>query len=248
MLKKPDPISLQNLRQLEIQDLVLAYLSVSDAIGFLHSHHRGEEELDNLYRPLESFASQASLALKTYATEFPGSRWALTTVPTWAAAGMAAGLPDTGVSSAAMILMFAGMEARRHIGAEEAEETLLKIVGPDRGREVTDSQIRQIASRIDRSPSGIRRPHTWKNVFFWATHRRHSEFLFTVMLRLGEWISRGGTPYDAVYEESLKAEGRKDLSLIQVQTRARNAAVRRFLGDYFERMKLAISELRMSAT
>jgi hypothetical protein len=223
---------------LQIQDLTLAYLNVLDAMRTLDLHRHGVGDLDSLpCDSLESFESQASMVLRRYAKKFPASRWALDVVPLWCATGLVVGLPESGITSASAIYMMCGVEARRHVGPEEAEEILTKIVGPDRGQEVTDSQIRQIAAKIDRSPSGVRRPHSWKNVFFWATHRRHSEFLFTVMIRLGEWISRGGTPYDAVYEEALKEEGRKNLSLIQVQTRARNAAVRRFLTEFYQHMQ-----------
>ena len=217
-----------------MQNIILAYFYAMDAAELLYGQGGVSEDL---LHSLESFDSQASVILKEFALTAPGSRWALDVVPAWAASGIAAGImPTANVDSSATLQMFAGMEARRHLSPEEVEEALVKVCGPNRNQELTSDQVFKLTKMLDRSPNSIRPHSTWKQAFWVLTKRRHSEFLRTVTIRLGAWIADGGTPYEKVYRDALKEQGAKDYSLVQVQTRARNAAVGRFLSDYFHAM------------
>lgn len=230
-----------------MQALISTYFSVVENLWKLGAVERKDRSqwLDNVMMLLESFEWRANRDIEEYATRFPASNWALSVVPPWVAAGMAAGIrPDANVQNAATLYTFCGLDGRRYPKFEDLRDAFNEIVGDVPEDQITDDHIRELAKRADRRPELIGTKPSKQEIFKWVTKRRYSEFLRNVSVQLGNWIQRNKqNAYRKAYEDVLEQEANQAMehgqgtALSQLQAYAQKAAVRRFLSDYFAAMK-----------
>jgi len=230
--------------QREMEEVVLGHLSVTDIINRVNKIEYRSRWLESITQTLDSFEARSWKDMQAYALRNDASRWALSVVPNWMAAGMLAGIkPGAIIRNPTTLWMFCGMETKKYLPTDHTRDVIDEILGDLPDEAITDYHLRKIANRVDRPPSLVGKSPTRQEIFMWATKRRHSEFLRTISLRLGEWIEENkASKYYPNYIESLEKQGEQSLhhgsgsALAELQRHARSAAVRAFLSDYYKRL------------
>jgi hypothetical protein len=227
-----------------MQAVVQAYFKNSEAKEGLEDALICTPNNPMLYRltgRMEGFEAECLVEMRSYAREFPASRWAMTVIPDAYAAGYACGIHvdfDRPIVSPGLLAVFCGMEAKRYLPAPEVKRILIEITKGRTMGLVTKSEVRQLADIVERNPFQLGENPTFEEVYMWATKRRHSEFLRWLSISLGHWMSTHENPYLQTYIENLAINSSKPKvpSMEQIEQRSRNAAVRKFLLDYHRHM------------
>lgn len=246
--------------QRAMQRIVSTYLSLHDNLNQLRKIKvTGYPDLDKtiiyLEEDLENVEVNCEFIFRNYSRSMPASKWAFEEVqmPSWASAGVAAGIPDN-LESATHLVALAGVEARRYVSPEEAKNIMMDFLnrsgysGDRKHYRFSVKEVADIGSRISRSIVDILEMpdhdcYSWDEIFLWATKRTHSDYLRTVSLPLGEWIEvHSQNHYHQYYQKVMDEQSdkiikeNKPLTLAQVTHRARTSAVRVFLTDYYHKM------------
>lgn len=208
-------------------------------------------ELEFLAQSLSSFEAQAEIILRTCAREAPATKWALdeAAVPCWAAAALGAGLyADFKVESGTHLAVICGVEPKVYLSADEAKVVMLRIVG-SRAEKVKAAQVRAICKEVDVHPAIFGQcDRSWDEVLYFLTKRRHSDFLRTISLALGEWFAdHPESPYRRMYIEALQVQAQKNLAIGRIEARAKAAAVRAFLNDFYRFLQASIVKGKVEA-
>jgi hypothetical protein len=233
------------VHQHEMEIVVNGYLGVQEVLKRVDSLKEPSRWITNMAQSLNHFEARAWRDMRDYATRFKAPCWALTVVPVWVAAGLAAGVRRGAVIKGPSTLwMFCGMETRRYVSPEETRKILASTLGQTPDDKITDAMLHHLAKRLDRPPTLVGRQPNRQEIYLWATKRRHSEFLRTVALKLGEYIEKDhASPYYEAYAQALEKEGEQSLQhgrgtgISELDRYARHAAVRKFLSEYYNHIQ-----------
>jgi hypothetical protein len=224
-----------------MQLIVMAYFNAFDTIESMT--YLGDEEVvkaRSIIRILTEFEAEAMAVMEEYALESPASRWATSVIPIPLAAGYGCGIHLNGgriIESPSRLFTFCGMEAKKYLSPGEVKRIMVKITRRS-GGSISQDEIQKIAEASGRTYDPTANLQSWDDAYLFFTRKNHSEFLRTVSIRLGKWISERDNNYKKIYVDAMRNESLKNAppSMEQTEHRSRNAAVRAFLTDYYKRL------------